>query len=92
MSGAVKEITVRVGSDQAPAQRFVGRAAWALRHLIDAGNDGCTPISRSTLWRWVRAGRFPAPHKIGPNVTAWRAEEVREFMAKAEGSGEQAAA
>ena len=54
--------------------------------------DGILPITRSTLWRWVRTGRFPAPHKIGPNVTAWKAEDVREFMAKAEGSGEQAAA
>lgn len=22
--------------------------------------------SRSTLWRWISEGRFPAPHKFGP--------------------------
>lgn len=38
-------------------------------------------ISVSTLWRWVRAGRFPAPRKAGPNVTVWRVGDLRQHRA-----------
>ena len=27
--------------------------------------------SRTTLWRRVRAGQFPAPMKTGPNTMGW---------------------
>ena len=27
--------------------------------------------SRVTLWRWVRAGRLPAPYALGPNTCAF---------------------
>ncbi len=40
------------------------------------------PISKSTLWRRVEAGTFPAPVKLSPRVTAWRAEEVRRWIAE----------
>ena len=39
------------------------------------------PVDRSTLWRWVKTGHFPQPVQIGPNTTAWRAEDVRRFLA-----------
>ena len=29
-------------------------------------------ISNATLWRWIKAGRFPAPLKIGKEKVAWR--------------------
>lgn len=35
------------------------------------------PVGRSTLWAWVREGKFPKPVKIGPMTTAWRASDVR---------------
>lgn len=38
------------------------------------------PISPATLWRWVRLGQFPAPLKIGQNITAWRVADVRAWM------------
>lgn len=38
------------------------------------------PFSSSTLWRKVKAGEFPAPVKLSPRVTAWRAEDVRAWM------------
>lgn len=37
------------------------------------------PIKPTTLWRWVREGLFPTPVKIGPNITAWRAEDIRAW-------------
>ena len=38
-------------------------------------------IGPATVWRWVKAGRLPAPVKLGPNVTAWRVGELRCVMA-----------
>jgi predicted DNA-binding transcriptional regulator AlpA len=38
------------------------------------------PISRATLWRMVKDGRFPSPHKLGPNTTVWRCGDVRAFL------------
>jgi len=38
-------------------------------------------IGSSTVWLWVRKGKFPSPLKIGPRVTAWRVEDVRQWMA-----------
>jgi len=34
-------------------------------------------ISAPTVWRWVKAGRIPAPKKLGPNTTAWNVGELR---------------
>lgn len=39
------------------------------------------PVSRSTWWTMVKEGRAPQPCKLGPNMTAWRAEEIRELIA-----------
>jgi predicted DNA-binding transcriptional regulator AlpA len=40
------------------------------------------PVKRSTWWAGVRSGRFPAPIRLGPHSTAWRAEDVRELIAR----------
>lgn len=42
-------------------------------------------VSHATLWRWTRAGRVPAAHRIGPNTVARRAEDVRAYFANPEG-------
>ena len=34
------------------------------------------PISRSTWWRGIKEGRFPAPVKLGPRITAWRTDDI----------------
>lgn len=46
------------------------------------------PVGRSTWWAGVRSGKFPAPVKLGPGITAWRAEDIREYIAKASGRAE----
>ena len=38
------------------------------------------PFSASTLWRKVRAGTFPAPVKLGPAITAWREQDVVDWL------------
>ena len=35
------------------------------------------PVGKSTLWAWVKAGKFPEPIKIGPRTTVWRVADVR---------------
>lgn len=39
------------------------------------------PFSKATLWRMVNAGTFPAPVKLSERITAWRVEEVRDWIA-----------
>ena len=38
------------------------------------------PFGSSTLWAWSRDGRFPAPVKLSPTMTAWRNAEVIEWL------------
>ena len=37
-------------------------------------------IGRTTLWRWVKEGVFPAPVKLSDRVTVWRVGDVREWL------------
>lgn len=39
-------------------------------------------ISNATLWRWIKAGRFPAPLKIGKKKVAWRSSVLAEWIAQ----------
>jgi len=39
-----------------------------------------THISRTTLWRWVRDGRFPDPIRLGPRRRVWRESDLQEWM------------
>jgi prophage regulatory protein len=43
-------------------------------------HTGIIPVSAATLWRMVKDGEFPAPVKLTAGVTAWRVENVREWM------------
>ena len=44
------------------------------------------PVSKSTLWRHVLAGTFPAPVKLFVGVTAWRVEDVRAWIEQRSGA------
>ncbi len=41
---------------------------------------GLLPVSRATLWRWIRDGKFPQPFKLGENCTVWDASEVDAWL------------
>lgn len=41
---------------------------------------GPIPVGKSTWWEGVKTGRFPQPVKLGPRVTAWRAEDIRGLI------------
>lgn len=50
-----------------------------------------TPIHRATLWRGVKAGRYPAPLKIGPAMNRWRVSELQGVIERAAAERDQAA-
>ena len=53
-----------------PATGFL-RLSEVLRHY---------PVSRSSWWAGIRACRYPAGVKLGPNTTAWRVEDIRDLI------------
>jgi len=38
---------------------------------------GLIPVGASSWWQGIKDGRYPKPVKLGPRVTAWRAEDIR---------------
>ena len=40
------------------------------------------PFSKSTLWRRIQARTFPQPLKLSARVTVWRAEDIRNWIAR----------
>lgn len=38
------------------------------------------PVSRSSWWAGIRAGRYPQPVKLGERCTAWRVEDIRDLI------------
>lgn len=42
------------------------------------------PFSSATLWRKVKAGKFPRPVKLSERVTAWKVSDIREWMQSCE--------
>lgn len=47
--------------------------------------EGPIPVSRSTWWAGVKTGRFPAPIKLGPRITVWRADDIRALLRQGTG-------
>jgi len=46
---------------------------------------GLVPVSKATIWRWVRDGRFPKPFKLGGNTTVFDLDLVEEWLAQRAG-------
>ena len=38
------------------------------------------PVGKSTWWQMVKTGRAPKPVKLSANITAWRAEDIRQLL------------
>jgi len=38
------------------------------------------PIGKSTWWQGVKLGKFPKPIKLSTRITAWRVEDIRDFI------------
>lgn len=48
---------------------------------IIGGRD--SPINPSTLYKGIKAGRFPAPVKLGPGTSRWRRSELQAMLDEA---------
>ena len=80
---------------KAPKPRASAAEAAALAAIVASAPDdfpldeaavcalrgGTRPIHRSTLWRQIRKGEFPAPKKLGPNSNRWTAGMYRAHAA-----------
>jgi prophage regulatory protein len=40
-----------------------------------------TGLSRSSIYRLVQLGRFPAPVKLSERASAWRESEINQWLA-----------
>jgi prophage regulatory protein len=38
------------------------------------------PISKSTLYQWIKDGKFPAPIKLSERCSVWMSESVQKFI------------
>ena len=38
------------------------------------------PVSRATWYRWIAEGKAPRPIKLGPQISAWRVETIRDLI------------
>ena len=43
-----------------------------------------TDLSRTSRWRLMKLGEFPAKIRIGPNRTGWRLSQVMAWLAERE--------
>ncbi len=74
-----------VHATSTPIQR--ARSRISIPPLPESGFARCPVVAKacgvgeSTIWLWVRKGKFPKPVKISERVTGWRAENVHEFLA-----------
>ncbi len=56
-----------------------------IKQLTSNGEkQGLLPIRKSTLYRWIKEGRFPKPIKLGPCVSAWALQDVLEWVREKE--------
>lgn len=39
-------------------------------------------VSGSSIWAWVKAGKFPKPIKLSENCTAWNAAEIERWASE----------
>jgi len=64
---------------------------WRLTDIGDPDADppipAIIPVGRSTWWDGVKNGRFPKPVKLRPRTTAWRVEDLREWIEQVASNG-----
>lgn len=74
---------------------MTGPATASLRGFDDLPNSAHVrlPVVRAlygvgpaSIWRWVKAGRMPAPVKVGMQAVAWNVGELRQHLAQCRAS------
>ena len=70
LSNDIEQITDNLHTKSLPPQGM-SRATQLLPFL---------PFGSTTLWAWSRDGRFPAPVKLSPTMTAWHNADVIAWL------------
>lgn len=39
-----------------------------------------TSIGKSTIWVWVKDGKFPKPIKLSERISAWKESDIDEWV------------
>ena len=42
---------------------------------------GPLPISKSSWFAGIAAGRYPKPYRLGPRISAWRVDDIHALIA-----------
>ena len=69
-SNHIDQIANDLSANQLPT-KGMGRAKDILPFL---------PFSKTTLFEWSKNGRFPAPVKLSPTMTAWNYADVHAWL------------
>lgn len=48
---------------------------YRIKQLVEMLN-----VSKSSIWSWLSAGKFPNPIKIGNNTTVWRSSDIESWI------------
>jgi prophage regulatory protein len=60
----------------------------SLELLRESELRGRIKLSHSTIWRLVRAGKFPSPIQLSPRAKGWRAADIEAWLTeRAEAAG-----
>lgn len=45
------------------------------------GSAGVMPVSRTEWYAGIKAGRYPAPIKLGSRLSVWKVQDIRALIA-----------
>lgn len=44
------------------------------------GRRGVLPVSRTTIWRWVRENKFPQPIRLSSGIRVWLLDDIYRWI------------
>jgi predicted DNA-binding transcriptional regulator AlpA len=78
-AGPVTSRGITTNFDALPDSAFI-REAQLVQSPKRPDSLAPLPFSAPTLWRKVKAGSFPKPHRLSERVTAWKVGDVRAWI------------
>ncbi len=39
-------------------------------------------LSKTTIWDWSKAGKFPKPIKLSPTIAVWKASDIHQWLSE----------
>ncbi len=82
--GAAKQVSPAAAAPS-PAPEVAERSEGKWRLVSHAGLAHyflpAKPPSRTTIWRWIRAGKFPKPIPFTPSTYLWPEEALESWRA-----------